>query len=93
MVATDIGGLPTAVGDAGVLVDGHDPHVWADAIVGVLDDPARRVELSRRAVERSRDFAWEATAERLAAVYEAALTNPRRASIDDAELLTAYRRQ
>ncbi len=88
VVATDIGGLPTAVGDAGILVDGHDPHVWANAIEAVLDDPDRRAELSRRAVERSRQFGWEATADRLAAVYEAALTTPRRASIDDADVLT-----
>lgn len=88
VVATDVGGLPTAVGDAGVLVDGHDPHVWANAIEGVLDDPDRRARLSRRAVERSQGFGWEATAERLAAVYEAALTTPRRTSIDDADVLT-----
>jgi D-inositol-3-phosphate glycosyltransferase len=88
VVATDVGGLPTAVGDAGVLVDGHDPQVWAGVIQAVLKDPDRRAELSRRAVERSRDFGWEATADRLAAVYEAALTTPRRASIDDADVLT-----
>ncbi|MFW5471278.1 D-inositol-3-phosphate glycosyltransferase [Knoellia sp. CPCC 206435] len=87
VVATRVGGLPTAVGDGGVLVDGHDPHVWAEAVEGVLKDPVRRAELSRRAVERSRDFGWEATAARLAAVYEAALTTPRRTSIDDADVL------
>ena len=57
-------------------------------IEAVLDDPGRLARLSRRAVERSRDFGWEATAERLAAVYEAALTTPRRTSIDDADVLT-----
>lgn len=88
VVATDIGGLPTAVGDGGVLVDGHDPHVWAGVIESLIDDPERAAALSRRAVERSRDFSWEATAERLATVYEAALTTPRRTSIDDADVLT-----
>ena len=89
VVATDVGGLPTAVGDAGILVDGHDPHVWANAIEGVLDDPERAAELSAASGRaRPRDFGWEVTAERLAAVYEAALATPRRASIDDADMLT-----
>ena len=88
VVATDVGGLPTAVGDAGVLVDGHDPHVWADAIEGVIDDPERATELSRRAVEHAAHFSWEATAERLAAVYDAALAAPLRASINDSDVLT-----
>ena len=88
VVATDVGGLPTAVGDAGVLVDGHDPHVWANAIEGVIDDPERAADLSRRAVEHAAQFSWEATAERLAAVYEAALSSPLRASINDSDALT-----
>ncbi|KGN34344.1 D-inositol 3-phosphate glycosyltransferase [Knoellia sinensis KCTC 19936] len=87
VVATDVGGLPTAVGDAGLLVDGHDPHLWANAFESILDDPALHAELSTKAVERSRAFSWEATAERLAAVYEAALATPRRASINDADAL------
>ena len=87
VVATDVGGLPTAVGDAGVLVDGHDPHDWADALESVVDDPERRAELSRRAVEHARHFSWEATAERLATVYEAALATPVRVSINDSGAL------
>jgi len=87
VVATDVGGLPTAVGDAGVLVDGHDPHEWANAIEGVVDDPARAAELSARAVEHASGFSWEVTAERLAAVYEAALAAPLRASINDSDSL------
>ncbi|MFW5473739.1 D-inositol-3-phosphate glycosyltransferase [Knoellia sp. CPCC 206450] len=87
VVATNVGGLPTAVGDAGVLVDGHDPHEWANAIEGVLDDPARAAELSVRAVEHASGFSWEVTAERLVAVYEAALAAPLRASINDSDSL------
>ena len=87
VVATNVGGLPTAVGDAGVLVDGHDPHEWANAIEGVVEDPARAAELAARAVEHASGFSWEATAERLAAVYEAALAAPLRASINDSDSL------
>lgn len=87
VVATDVGGLPTAVGDAGLLVEGHDPHDWADALESVIDDPKRRAELSSRAVEHAQHFSWEVTAERLATVYEAALATPVRASINDSGAL------
>ena len=35
VVAANVGGLPTAVGPAGVLVDGHDTADWATALAGV----------------------------------------------------------
>ena len=35
---------------AGVLVDGHDPRVWARALAGLLDDPRRRAALGAAAV-------------------------------------------
>lgn len=88
VVATNVGGLPTAVGDAGVLVDGHDVHDWADAIESVIDDPTRRASLSAKAVRRSRGFGWDSTARRLVGVYESALATPRKASINESGALT-----
>lgn len=69
VVAADVGGLPTAVGDGGVLVDGHDPHLWAQTLESLLLDDARRELLSRRAVEHAALFGWDHTAERLFEVY------------------------
>ena len=39
VVAANVGGLPTAIGDAGVLVDGHDPHVWSQHLEALLRTP------------------------------------------------------
>ena len=69
VVAARVGGLPTAVGDAGVLVDGHHPRVWADTLDALLHDPARREALSRKAVEHAALFGWDRTTERLYEVY------------------------
>jgi len=69
VVAAEVGGLPTAVGDAGVLVDGHDPRVWADTLERLLLDPARRETLSHKAVEHAALFGWDRTTERLYEVY------------------------
>ena len=88
VVATNTGGLPTAVGPGGVLVDGHDTAAWASALASVALHPERRAGLSRAAAEHAAGFGWARTAERLAAVYSDAMARPREASINDAELLT-----
>jgi D-inositol-3-phosphate glycosyltransferase len=69
VVAADVGGLPTAVGEAGVLVEGHDPSLWADSLEKLLLDPQRREDLSRKAVEHAALFGWDRTTERLFEVY------------------------
>jgi D-inositol-3-phosphate glycosyltransferase len=88
VVAANIGGLPTAVGEAGVLVDGHDTADWATAIGSVVLDPDRRAGLSRASAEHAAGFGWARTAARLDEVYTDAMARPREASINDAELLT-----
>ncbi|QFG69543.1 D-inositol-3-phosphate glycosyltransferase [Ornithinimicrobium pratense] len=73
VVAARVGGLPHAVGEVGVLVDGHDPHDWADALAAAL---ARlEVEGARwpaRAVEHAQGFSWERTVDGLLDVYRTA---------------------
>ncbi len=88
VVATNTGGLPTAVGPGGVLVDGHDTADWASALSSVALRPDLRAGLSRAATEHAAGFGWARTAERLAGVYADAMARPREASINDAELLT-----
>lgn len=75
VVAARVGGLPMAVadGETGVLVDGHSPHAWADALERVLDDDTERIAMGERAVERAATFSWEASAREMAKVYATAL--------------------
>ncbi|HEX2704852.1 MAG TPA: D-inositol-3-phosphate glycosyltransferase [Candidatus Lustribacter sp.] len=73
VVAAYVGGLPTAVGDGGVLVRGHATGPWADALEALLLDPGRRAELSRRALRHTARFGWDATADALLGAYGAAL--------------------
>ncbi|WP_370891964.1 D-inositol-3-phosphate glycosyltransferase [Janibacter sp. GXQ6167] len=77
VVAADVGGLPTAVGDAGILVPTHDPVDWAEAIASIIDDTGRAAELRRRAAEHAQQFGWEGTAERLLDVYRGAVRERR----------------
>jgi D-inositol-3-phosphate glycosyltransferase len=75
VVAAAVGGLRTAVRDgySGILVDGHDPEVWARVLAGLLASPARLASLSRGAQEHAAAFNWPATAERLVGVYTGAM--------------------
>ncbi|HJY56510.1 MAG TPA: D-inositol-3-phosphate glycosyltransferase [Streptosporangiaceae bacterium] len=75
VVAAAVGGLRTAVRDSvsGVLVDGHDPEVWARVLSDLLSSPGRLAALARGAREHATAFNWPATAERLVGVYTGAM--------------------
>ena len=75
VVAAAAGGLRTAVRDgvSGLLVEGHDPATYAEALAGLIGDPARRAWLARGAVVHAGRFGWSNTATGLLDVYAGAL--------------------
>jgi D-inositol-3-phosphate glycosyltransferase len=75
VVAAAVGGLRTAVRDgfSGILVDGHDPVVWARELEKLIGSPGLLAELSRGAIEHASAFGWPATADQLIAVYTGAM--------------------
>lgn len=65
VIASDSGEIPHVVGSAGVIVPEADDAAWVRAIDGVLADPGRRAELSRRGRERAVGvYAWPLVARR-----------------------------
>ena len=64
VVATDVGGLRHAVNDqqTGLLVAGHDPAEWADALGSVLDHPDELVRMGANAAAHASTFSWDNTA-------------------------------
>jgi D-inositol-3-phosphate glycosyltransferase len=76
VVAAAVGGLRTAVRDgySGILVDGHDPAVWARVLAELIGPPRKLAELSRGALEHAAGFGWPLTAERLIGLYTDAVT-------------------
>jgi D-inositol-3-phosphate glycosyltransferase len=81
VVAAAVGGLPTAVGQAGELVATHDPLDWSLAIEHLLADPGRRAALSSAARKHASEFSWERTTTGLLTAYSEAMqavaTRPR----------------
>lgn len=74
VLAAGVGGLRTAVSHrgSGVLVDGHDPHTWADEIADLLDRPRERRRLALGARRHAAEFGWAATAAGTLSTYSAA---------------------
>ncbi len=75
VVAAAVGGLPTAVANdvSGVLVDGHDPQLWAKVIADLLRTPSARLPLANRARSHAARFSWDRTADGLLATYQDAV--------------------
>ncbi|MDQ6838764.1 MAG: glycosyltransferase [Actinomycetota bacterium] len=72
VVAAAVGGLTTLVdhGRTGLLVEGHSPDGFAQAISRTLADPAVAANAGRAAALRARAYSWSAAAARLAARCE-----------------------
>jgi glycosyltransferase involved in cell wall biosynthesis len=75
VVASDAGGAREILeqGRTGLLVPPSDPAALADAIVGLLRDPAARRRIGAAALEASRAYGLDAYVERLSAIYEEVL--------------------
>lgn len=82
VIATRVGGLVTAVADgvSGVLVDGHDPHHWAERLSDLLTDPTLLAHLRTGARNHAENFGWEATTAGLLGSYDRALARRARGS-------------
>jgi len=77
VVAAAVGGLRTAVAGnvSGLLVEGHDPLDYADAIGRLLDDDLLRHSLGRGALAHAQQFGWSATAAQMLQVYSSAMAH------------------
>jgi D-inositol-3-phosphate glycosyltransferase len=78
VVAASVGGLRTAVQDgvSGILVEGHDPARYADALRRLFASPELRARLSAGAVAHASRFGWGSTVDRLLTVYRGAMSAP-----------------
>jgi N-acetylglucosaminyldiphosphoundecaprenol N-acetyl-beta-D-mannosaminyltransferase len=82
VVGSHCGGLPEAVGSAGVLVDDWRRAVaWAHAARALVADPARYRELSAASFAHARSFDAATQMRKFDAVMRRTLENPRRARV------------
>jgi len=63
VLASNATSLPEVVGDAGLLLDPHDPHAWAKSVASLLSNQWLRDELSRKGLAQAAHFTWERCAQ------------------------------
>ncbi len=73
LVCANGSSLPEVVGDAGILVDAHDPANLRTAMLAVLNDEAKQTELRARGPQQAARFTWERTAMATVAGYRQVL--------------------
>lgn len=77
VVASDVGGIPELVGDAGILIKPDDVEGLCRALNSVLTDHHRRSDLGGRAFSRVKDnFDLDSTSRRFDALYRDVLKMP-----------------
>jgi len=68
-VVSDAPAMPEVAGEGALVLPVMDAQSWAEAMARLTESPAERDDLAQRALQRSQQFAWAATAARTRAVY------------------------
>ena len=76
VITSDAASMPEVAGDAALLVDPRQPGEIAGALAQALGSGPLMRTLRQRGLRRAADFSWDASAEAMLEVYEAALTAP-----------------
>lgn len=69
VIASNTGGLPEVVGDAGMLIPPQDEKALAEAISSLDGDAEKRLAMGRAARERMKAFSWDEMARRTGVLY------------------------
>jgi glycosyltransferase involved in cell wall biosynthesis len=69
-IVADNSSLPEVVGDAGLLIDAHDPQTLASALTRLIRDATLRQKLGERGKAQARKFTWQNAARTLLATYK-----------------------
>jgi glycosyltransferase involved in cell wall biosynthesis len=91
IVATDVGGVREALGDAGVLVDPRDPEALAAAITGLLASADERRRLGEAARARALEyFTEERFVKEYRATYRAFVTDNQAGDVRGPAVVTPF---
>ena len=69
VITSDVSSLPEVVGEAALKVNPYDTLALAETILKVLSDEALRAELSRKGLQHSQKYNWEAITGQILQVY------------------------
>jgi len=73
VITSNVSSLPEVAGDAAILVDPYSTEEIAEAMYTLFTDGALGEELSRKGVERAKQFSWTKCAQETLKLYEEVL--------------------
>jgi glycosyltransferase involved in cell wall biosynthesis len=73
VITSKVSSLPEVAGDAGLLVDPLDVGEIGGAMWRIGENEALREDLSKRGIERAKQFSWQTAAEQVLETYRRAL--------------------
>jgi glycosyltransferase involved in cell wall biosynthesis len=83
VLTSNVSATAEVAADAALLVDPMSVDAIRDCLRALLTDPALRESCVRRGLERDAQFSWRRAADETHAVYEAAMSAPRRDAPQD----------
>jgi glycosyltransferase involved in cell wall biosynthesis len=75
VITSNTSSLPEVVGDAGIMIDPKDEDALCQAMLDIINNQTLRTELSRKGLERAKQFSWAKCAEQTVNVYRIAAKN------------------
>ena len=76
IIASNVGEVPTMLGDSGILTEPGNVYSLAKGIIKFLEDEKLRKECERKARKRAeKEYKWEVTADNLLRAYDVAIRN------------------
>ncbi len=77
VISSDVSAIPEVLGEAGLLIDPHDPDSLLAAMRALITTPGLRDQLALKAGAQAARFSWQKTAARVADIYRDVLARPR----------------
>ncbi len=74
IIATNVGGVPEALGDTGILIEPENPQLMAEKLTRLINDPSLQKTLGQKAQLRAQNFTEEKMLQATEQIYKKLLT-------------------
>jgi glycosyltransferase involved in cell wall biosynthesis len=82
--------MPEVAGNAAIMLSPQAPDAWTQNMLELAQDREKQQKLGLAARDRARQFDWERSAAAMLAIYENAVTSPKRVDIENGKSSSAH---
>jgi glycosyltransferase involved in cell wall biosynthesis len=69
VITSNVSSIPEVVNNAGILIDAYDTSNLINALGSIVNNDNLKADLSKRGIERSKEYSWERTAQQTLKAY------------------------